>query len=91
MNTCQFELKSEAEQITYTKNKGKYVNTRFMGFHVIHLHRIKDFLVELYFDIRTQSFSYCRIASEDDLLTLLYNDANLEVKLPFLKICHKLQ
>jgi hypothetical protein len=55
-----------------------------MGFQVIHLHRLKDFLVELYFDVRTQSFSGCRLVGDDDLLNLLYDETNQQIKLPFL-------
>jgi hypothetical protein len=86
MQSIEFIFEKKEDQVRYAQKSGQYINTRFLGFDIIHLYKVNDFFVELFFDVRENGFTHAKVTEDVSILKYFYPDDRIEIKLPFLRI-----
>lgn len=85
MQSIEFIFEKKEDQVKYAQKTGHYINTRFLGFDIIHLYKVNDFFVELFFDVRENSFTHSRVSEDVSVLKYFYPDDRKRITFPFLR------
>jgi hypothetical protein len=86
MQSIEFIFEKKEDQVKHAQKSGHYLNTRFLGFDIIHLYKVDDFFVELFFDVRENGFTHAKVTEDVSILQYFYPDDRNEIRLPFLRI-----
>jgi len=86
MNTLEYMFESLNDQVAIAENKGNYLNSRFREFQIIHLFKLEDFYVELYYDINKSAYSRTKVTDDISVIKYYYPDDQQMVEIPFLRI-----
>lgn len=84
MKSLEFMFETRDEQVRHTRKSGEYLNTRYVGFNIIHLYKLQGFYVELFFDVRESRFTDARVTEDASIIKYFYPDDHVEIRLPFL-------
>lgn len=84
MRSLEFMFEDRDEQVRYARKEGRYLNTRYLGFNIIHLYKVSTFYVELFFDVRESRFTDTKVTEDASIIKYFYPDEKKEIRLPFL-------